>query len=99
VVGLTFGKGDPAADSELLDYVYNVDLLIIDDLGTEFITSLSTAALFDLINSRLLNQKSTVISTNLNLPDIDRIYSERVLSRINGGYTHIMLIGEDLRVG
>ena len=79
-------------------YARKADLLIIDDLGTEFITQFSTAALFDILNTRLLNGKSTVISTNLSITNIDNIYSGRITSRILGEYKVIETIGKDLRL-
>lgn len=78
-------------------YAETADLLVIDDLGTEFITQFTAAALFDLLNTRLLKEKSTVISTNLSLSKIDSLYSARMTSRIFGSYTVLLLMGPDLR--
>lgn len=78
-------------------YVYDVDLLIIDDVGTEFVTAYSSAVMYDIINSRLNNEKSTIISSNLSPTGIDGIYGERMTSRISGIYTPIAFIGRDLR--
>jgi len=73
-------------------------LLIIDDLGTEWVTPLSTSSLFDILNSRLLDGKSTIINSNLDLSDIGKIYSNRVTSRLSGNYELIHLESEDLRI-
>lgn len=62
----------------VIKYINSVDLLIIDDLGTEFITQFTAAALFDLINTRLINNKSTVISTNLDFDSMEN-YTAPVL--------------------
>lgn len=78
-------------------YVYDVDLLIIDDVGTEFVTAYSSAVMYDIINSRLNNEKSTIISSNLSPSGINDIYGERMTSRISGIYTPVALIGRDLR--
>ncbi len=80
-----------------LDSIFKVDLLIIDDLGTEFHTTLSSAELFNCINTRLLNKKSTVISTNLTLENLQKTYSARIASRILGGYKLLEFFGRDIR--
>ncbi len=79
-------------------YLYEVDLLIIDDLGTEFVSAYSTAALFDLINSRQIQHKSTILSTNLNHQGLEQIYSRRLLSRMVGDFEVLTFIGQDLRM-
>ena len=76
----------------------DTELLIIDDLGTEFVTSYTAAAAFDLINTRLLQGKSTVLSTNLNSEAMEKIYSKRFTSRIWGSFEIIPFIGQDLRM-
>ena len=79
-------------------YFYDVELLIIDDVGTEFITAYSSAALFDIINSRLVDGKSTIISSNLTPVKMGDMYGGRMLSRIAGAYTAIPIDGVDLRL-
>lgn len=79
------------------DYIYNCDMLIIDDLGTEFATAFSKAALFDIINVRSDGGKSTVISSNLSLSDIENTYSMRVKSRINSSFLLLGILGDDIR--
>ena len=78
-------------------YVYDVDLLIIDDLGTEFVTQFTTAAFFDVINSRIISGKSTIISSNLDFEKLSEIYSQRITSRFMGDYTIVQTVGRDLR--
>ena len=94
---LKFGKETSEEGTDVAKYVYEVDLLIIDDLGTEFTTQFTSAAFFDIINSRLISGKSTVISTNLDLEGINRLYSQRITSRIMGDYKAITLYGNDVR--
>ncbi len=84
--------------SALYDDLYNTDLLIIDDLGTEHITNTSIPQLFSCINERLLRNKSTIITTNLSLEDLKAIYSERVSSRIASTYHLCKLTGNDIRI-
>jgi len=84
--------------SNQFDFILNCDLLIIDDLGTEFYNSFTNSQLYLIINERLLRKKSTVISTNLSLSDININYSERVYSRIISSYSVQRIIGEDIRL-
>ncbi len=51
-------------------HIYDCDLLIIDDLGTEMAEFIYVSQLFICLNERILRQKSTIISTNLALDDI-----------------------------
>ncbi len=92
-----FGKGDEDL-SDVVKYIYDVDLLIVDDLGTEFTTQFTLAAFFDVINSRIISGKSTVISTNLNFEEISNTYSQRIASRFMESYQLLQTVGKDLRV-
>lgn len=85
------------APEGFLEDVMDTDLLIIDDLGTEFATILSTAALFQVINTRLLKRRHTLISTNLSLRDLREQYSDRILSRLTGTYQFLKFFGQDIR--
>lgn len=78
--------------------IFDCDLLIIDDLGTEFANSFTTSQLFLCVNERILRQKSTIISTNLNMNQMVDLYSERTLSRISSNYDIIKLFGDDIRI-
>jgi len=73
-------------------------MLIIDDLGTELTNAFVNVQLYLCINERLLRNKSTVISTNLSLDNINTLYSERVFSRIASNFTLLKIIGEDIRL-
>lgn len=84
--------------SSIQEMVRDIDLLIIDDLGTEFSTALSVSDLYYCINQRILLEKSTIISTNLGLSQISKAYSERTFSRISGNYRLIRFFGPDLRI-
>ncbi|MBE5821968.1 MAG: DNA replication protein DnaC [Clostridiales bacterium] len=81
--------------------VFNVDLLIIDDLGVEALNSLKYSELFTIINTRLLNTDKvtkTIISTNLSIEDMFKTYEERTMSRIIGNYSICKFIGDDIRI-
>jgi DNA replication protein DnaC len=79
-------------------FIYDCDLLIIDDLGTELTNSFVSSQLFLCINERLSRRKSTIISTNLKLENFSDTYSERTFSRIASNYRLIKLIGDDIRI-
>ena len=74
------------------------DLLIVDDLGTEMPGQFVTAALYSLLNDRMLAQKPMVISTNLNVDEMGRRYSPQIASRLYGGFKNYVFVGEDIRV-
>ena len=78
--------------------IYNCDLVVIDDLGTEITNSFVFSSLFSLINERILRGKSTIISTNLALKDLRDIYSDRIFSRISTNYKLCKLSGPDIRI-
>ena len=86
-------------DSELTaGWIYDCDLLIIDDLGTELTNSFVQTRLFDCINERFLRRKHTVISSNLSINELRDSYSERVASRVASNYTVIKLFAKDIRI-
>ena len=91
-----FGK-DESAD-EMNEHIFDCDLLIIDDLGTELANSFTVSQFFLCINERILRRKSTIISTNLSLESIVNTYSERTFSRITSNYTMLKLTGDDIRI-
>lgn len=77
--------------------IVNADLLIIDDLGVEFVTQFTTAALHDLINSRMLKGLPTIISTNLEMDEIYEKYTQRIASRLFGSSVPLVFCGKDIR--
>lgn len=81
------------AEQELLD----CDLLIIDDLGSEFTTQFTVAALYNVLNTRLNCDKPVIISTNLDAHALEEKYSPRITSRIMGNYTPLHFLGNDIR--
>lgn len=78
--------------------IFDCDLLIIDDLGTEVTNSFVSSQLFLCINERLMSGKSTIISTNLSLEALRDLYSERVFSRISSNFQMRKIIGKDIRL-
>lgn len=80
-----------------IEDIYNYDLLIIDDLGTEMVTAYTAEVLFDLINTRINKNKNMIINTNLTLENLETIYSPRITSRLIGNFTQYHFKGEDIR--
>jgi DNA replication protein DnaC len=81
-----------------LEELYNCDLLIIDDLGTELSTQFSNLAIYNILNRRLINNKKIIISTNLNTDELMGTYSERIYSRILGNFSMYKFFGDDIRL-
>lgn len=79
-------------------YLYSCDLLIIDDLGTEFTNSFVSSELYDILNTRMRERKSTVISTNLNLQELTERYSDRITTRIFAEYKVYNFYGDNIRL-
>lgn len=77
--------------------IFDCDLLIIDDLGTELTNSYTGSALFNVVNERIISKKSCIISTNLDLQDLTERYSERLTSRLTKEYKFMKIYGNDLR--
>jgi len=94
-----FGRNEDGNQLQQMNvYIFDCDLLIIDDLGTELTNSFVSSQLFLCINERLMRKKSTIISTNLSIEFFQNTYSERVFSRISSNYQMRKLIGDDIRI-
>ena len=95
-----FGRENPYEedpDREINRYL-NCDLLLMDDLGTEMLTSFVQSAFYRIVNDRLLSRKKTVLSTNLSLEELGRRYGGAVRSRLEGEYQVLLFFGEDIRI-
>ena len=75
----------------------NCDLLIMDDLGTEFMTSFSKSTLYNIVDTRYNKGLPTIISTNFDVDQIEEKYGERLSSRFMGNYTAKLFKGNDVR--
>lgn len=84
-------------DNEKEEALLNCDLLVIDDLGTEFLTSYTSALIYNIINTRILNGKPTIINTNLSFDELENRYTARITSRFLGSYEMKKFIGSDIR--
>ena len=97
LVTSAFDKNNIDANN-LRELIYSCELLIIDDLGTEFTNSAVATQLFTCLNERYVHAKPVIISSNLSLSHLTDRYDQRITSRINGHYKILRLIGEDIRV-
>ncbi|MCI6561334.1 MAG: ATP-binding protein [Ruminococcus sp.] len=84
-------------NTETIDLIMETELLILDDLGTEFESTFYSSTIYNIINTRLNYGRPTIISTNLDYSGIRRRYDERVVSRISAVYTCMEFKGEDVR--
>lgn len=91
-----FGRSENS-ETDTLQVLINTDLLILDDLGSEFRTSFSESALYNIINSRINLGLPTIISSNLSTAELQKCYNDRIISRIFGVFTTLMFVGEDVR--
>lgn len=88
-------RGNEYAGAE--DEILNCDLLIMDDLGSEFSTQFTVSAIYNIINTRLNRQKPVIISTNLDIRELEQKYTQRVASRVMGSYRALLFMGKDIR--
>ena len=91
-----FGREDEETSADV-DRVLNCDLLILDDLGTEMTTAFVQSALYQIINTRLMEKKSTIISTNLSPEKLAQRNTPQIVSRVEGEYQLLPFVGEDIR--
>lgn len=91
------GKSPTSINTEEYSRLFDADLLIIDDLGTELTNSFTNTEIFNIVNSRLVSGKKTIISTNLAPLEFGNTYTDRVFSRIFSNFTPLKFFGTDLR--
>ena len=102
IISNKFNRNKISNSEDFYRNVLTVDLLIIDDLGTENINTMTISELFTILNTRILNLNNkstkTIISTNLSIEQIFEFYEERIGSRIAGYYDIYHFFGDDLRL-
>lgn len=102
IIDNKFNKYKTSNTNDFYNQVLETDLLIIDDLGTEYQNAIKLSELFTILNARALNLNNrltrTIISTNLSIEQIFSLYEERIGSRIAGFYDIYYFFGEDLRL-
>lgn len=98
IIDYKFSQHKDASSASEYKRVFDADLLIIDDLGTESMNNVKFTELFNVINTRILMSKKILISTNLTLNELYKEYDERVMSRLIGNFTICKFIGDDIRL-
>lgn len=89
-----FGRDN---ENDTLAVIFDTDLLILDDLGTEFETQFNLSAIFNIIDTRINRNLPTIVSTNLSMEQIKKRYEERIVSRLFASYRYFEFVGEDVR--
>lgn len=92
-----FGKDERGTQDYQYNLLFEADLLIIDDLGTEVTNTFTNAEIFNIVNTRIIGGKKTIISTNLTPNEISEIYTDRIFSRILDKFLPLKFYGKDLR--
>ncbi|MGM9647783.1 MAG: ATP-binding protein [Eubacteriales bacterium] len=92
-----FGRSLTASVADTSRYL-TCDLLVIDDLGAELSNSFTVSVLYNLINTRIVACRPTIISTNLTPDEIRSRYTDRIASRLFGEYTVMRFEGRDVRL-
>ena len=92
-----FSRDETGGADEDVSRLLRCDLLIIDDLGTELATEFVRSAFYQIVNTRLMTNKKTIISTNLSPAELSRRYGANILSRIEGAYRILPFFGDDIR--
>lgn len=87
-----------SGETPYLDSLLDCDLLVIDDLGTEFATSFTQSAFYNIVNTRILSGLPTIINTNLSFKQLEERYTPRITSRFIGNYEMITFFGNDIRM-
>lgn len=91
-----FSSGEK--DDSTINMLLECDLLIVDDLGTEFHGQFSVSQMYNIFNSRMLSNKPIIINTNLTMRELEKIYTERFVSRISGNAQKLDFLGKDIRI-
>ncbi len=90
--------GREKSDTDTMELLLTCDLLILDDLGTEFDSPFYRSTIYNLINTRMNRSRPTIISTNLDNDGISHRYEDRITSRIFATYTNLHFVGYDIRI-
>ncbi|MDE6924935.1 MAG: ATP-binding protein [Acetatifactor sp.] len=94
----SFDSREKAQLHSFYEDIYGCDLLVIDDLGTETTNTFINSQLFACLNERQLRRNATIISTNLNLGELQARYSDRIFSRLTSNFKFYKLTGADIRI-
>lgn len=83
--------------SDIEQSLLECDLLIIDDLGAEYVNNMTQSVLYNIVNTRLLTKKAMIISTNIPLKQLDEFYHSRISSRLCFEFDPVPFVGKDVR--
>ena len=86
-----------ASEEQLMQSLLECDLLILDDLGTEFSSQFTSTAIYNLFNTRVNAAKPMIISTNLSMEEISKVYTARITSRLFENFHCLRFAGKDIR--
>lgn len=92
-----FGRDTGEEAGEDVARFLRCDLLILDDLGTEMTTAFVQSALYEIVNTRLLERRATILNTNLSPEEVSRRYGGQIASRLEGEYQILPFFGRDIR--
>lgn len=92
-----FDRDPTLDDRDFVSMATRCDLLVIDDLGSEFSTAFSQSVLYSILNERINAGLPMILSTNLTLDQLSAAYNERIASRILCGCTSYSFAGKDIR--
>lgn len=92
-----FGKKTDDTMYEILESVYDCDLLVVDDLGTEIPSKYNASFLYDIVNDRILTSKKMILNSNLSMEELSRLYTPRFISRLFESFFALKLTGTDIR--
>jgi len=93
-----FNKSDnPEETRDEIKRYLECDLLILDDLGTEMITEFTKSVLYEVVNTRLISAKKTIVSSNMTIDEMRQRYTEQIMSRLEGEYHVLTFYGDDIR--
>lgn len=85
------------SNGNTVETIINADLVILDDLGSEFSTPFNNSTLYNIINTRINMDVPTIVSTNLSLSELNEKYDDRIISRLTGMFTPYRFFGTDIR--
>lgn len=92
-----FGRDEGEGAAEDIERILRCDLLILDDLGTEMTTTFVQSALYEIVNTRLLERRAMILNTNLSPDELSRRYGGQIASRLEGEYQILPFFGQDIR--
>ena len=85
------------SDGDTMSILRDAELVILDDLGSEFQKQFTDSVIYEILNERINTGRPTIISTNLTTKELDKKYNDRIVSRLTGCFMPVMFIGNDVR--